>query len=117
MKNIKIIIIATFMLVGMVSVSYSEGQYLTTSVKSGTLDVINKSDNTVVFNGINYRYKLNERISVLAIDESGIKPLKLSELRAGNSYYFETMTDVMDPKESDFKEIIYISDTKPEELE
>lgn len=106
-------VISLLLLLGTVSISQAAGEVFTTSVSSGVLDAVESSGQVVVFNGQRYNYQVNQKQSVLALDESGMQPLNFRELQVGQKYYFEKISFVEDPKRSQYNKIIFISDTQP----
>lgn len=100
--------------------SHAESSLPVTSVSSGILDAIIATEDSVVFNGLKFKYKIDEKQSVLSIDESEPTPLSLKELQVGQMYFFDKVAFInkdAEPKASDFKTIIYITDKKPEGFE
>lgn len=88
-----------------------------TETGSGVLDAVVTSDDSVVFNGIKYKYLLNTKASSLAIDESEPQPLKINQLKVGENYFFDKISYDMRSTNPKFREVIFITDTKPMEIE
>ncbi|MCX7554647.1 hypothetical protein OS175_12205 [Marinicella sp. S1101] len=88
-----------------------------TETGSGVLDAVVTADDSVVFNGIKYKYVLNTKASTLAIDESEPQPLKINQLKVGENYYFDKISFDMKSANPKFREITFITDTKPMEIE
>ncbi len=107
------LMVSLMFLFGLMGMVIAAGQKITTSVSSGVLDAVDQGDGVVVFNGLKYTYKLNEKQSVLALDESGMSPIKIRDLKVGQKYFFERVSYVEDPQPSQFKDIVFISDTQP----
>ena len=115
--NMKLFLMVCFALC---SIAKADKQVSVTVVTSGLLDAVIAGESSVVFNGLKYKYKLDEKNSVLSSDEVEPKAIKLGELQVGQNYFFEKVSySKLDenPKASDFKYIVFITDTKPMELE
>ncbi len=91
--------------------------HVITQVSSGVLEDVSTADNTVVFHGKKYQYKINTKPSVLAVDEAELKVLNINDLKPGENYFYEAISFAKNKgllsNASDFKEIIFITDTKP----
>ncbi len=113
MKQKMKLAISLFLMMGTASISHAAGEVFTTSVASGVLDAVESGGQVVVFDGQRYSYQVNQKQSVLALDEAGMQPLKFRELQVGQKYYYEKISFVEDPKRSQYNKIIFISDTQP----
>lgn len=94
---------------------YADTEVAITAVDTAILEAIVGNEKAVVFNGRKYKYTIDEKQSILSMDESEPKPLKLSELKVGQSYYFEKVIFEKlhrEPSVQDFRHIIFITDGK-----
>lgn len=106
MKNIPLILILTLFM----SVFNSQDVHAeTTDVIRAKLEKIEK--NALVFNGRSYSFNIDQKKSLLAMDESEPPEMKIRDLKVGQYYYFEIYSNKREAKNSDFKRVIYVSET------
>ncbi|MCB1583891.1 MAG: hypothetical protein KDI92_12570 [Xanthomonadales bacterium] len=93
----------------------AEAEVAISAIDSAILDSIVANEQVVVFGGIKYKYKIDEKQSMLYVDEAEPKPLRISELKVGQKYHFEKVIYKKlnkEPSVNDFKDIIFITDSK-----
>lgn len=111
-KQVIVMIICFFM----VASTYAASDVTVSDVVSGTLESIDAKSRAVTFNGKKYKYRIDEKQSVMKVDETEPEVLELYELKVGEMYYFEKVSFKKldeEPTADDFQDIIFITDVKP----
>ncbi len=106
------------LIIGMLLASMSlYADYKVATVSSGTVDAVNTGKSSVTINGQQYRYQLDEKGSMFSLDEVQHVPVKINQLKVGNTYHFEKTSNKEDPQPADFDSILFISATPLSEIE
>ena len=79
------------------------------------LDNVDARTSTIIVAGKTYKYKLDVENSSYLFPADAKTSLSLSQLRAGEKYYFEIVSRGKDMQDNKFNEVIFISNQKPSE--
>ncbi len=103
------VILKLSMLLLLGSATCADGQGLRIKVTKAILDHIDQGSKTVTFNGRVYQYRLDEKNSMYTYAETQKPALSWRDLKVGETYYFELITDEQSGRDSDFKIVRYIA--------
>lgn len=89
----------------------------TESVKvvKATLDAVSNGGKTLVFNGRQYQYRLDEDKSVYSYAEKHKPAVTGRQLKPGTSYYFELVSDKINVKGNEYKQVRYVATEHPDD--
>lgn len=86
-----------------------------TNLEQHRLDNVDIKSKMVTFAGKSYKFDLDVESSSYVFEADAKTALRLSELKTGETYYFEKIALGNDMKSNNFKKVIFISKSKPSE--